>query len=62
MTALTKLPPAVVRDDRDDYLLEHARRANADYLVRGDRDLLALAATIEEPRIVSPAEYLILLG
>lgn len=51
-----------MRDDRDDYLLEHARRANADYLVRGDRDLLALAATIEEPRIVSPAEYLILLG
>lgn len=52
----------VVRDPKDDYLLAYARAGNADYLVSGDRDLLALAESIDAPRIVSPAEFLTLLG
>lgn len=62
LPALTALPPAIVRDHRDDYLLEQAKLGNADYLVSGDRDLLALADSISNPRIVSPAEFMTLLG
>ena len=34
--------PAVTRDPKDDYLLAYAMVGRADYLVTGDRDLLAL--------------------
>ena len=52
----------VVRDPKDDYLIAYARRGHAEYLVSGERDLLALASTITRPRIVSPAEVVALLG
>lgn len=52
----------IVRDPKDDYLLVHARAGNVDFLVTGDKDLLALAGTIPHPRIVSPADFLAALG
>lgn len=59
---LTTVAPSVVRDPRDDFLIEQAKLGNVDYLVSGDRDLLALAESINKPRIVSPAVFLTLLG
>lgn len=49
--------PSVVRDPKDDYLAAHAVLGRADYLVTGDRDLLALDP-IESARVVTPAEFL----
>ncbi len=52
----------IVRDAKDDYLLVHARTGNADFLVTGDKDLLALADSIPHPWIVSPADFLAALA
>lgn len=48
----------VLRDSKDDYLLAEAVRANVDYLVSVDRDLLDIRGDITHPRIVSPVEFL----
>ena len=56
---LTPLPgpiPTVSRDAKDDYLLAHADRANADVLVTGDEDLLVLGF-YKGIWIMSPAEF-----
>lgn len=52
--------PQVARDYKDDYLLAHAVLEQVDFLVSGDRDLLALQ--ISSPfRTVSPADFVLLL-
>ena len=48
--------PAVVRDPKDDYLLAYALAGGADYLVTGDRDLLALGE-VAELKVISPADF-----
>jgi uncharacterized protein len=52
--------PAATRDPKDDYLLAYALVGAADYLVTGDRDLLALGQ-VGGLRIVSPADFLRIL-
>jgi putative PIN family toxin of toxin-antitoxin system len=47
-----------VRDEKDQFLLELAIRHEVDYLVSGDGDVLVLAFLIDQPQIVSPAEFL----
>jgi len=47
----------ICRDPKDDAILETAWRAQADYLVAGDKDLLSLGV-FRGTRIVSPAAYL----
>ena len=51
---------SVSRDPDDDYLVALAQKAQADYLVSGDADLLDLEGN-DLPRIVSPREFLELL-
>ena len=48
--------PAVTRDPKDDYLVAYALVGRADYLVTGDRDLLALEQ-VEDVRIVTPRGF-----
>ena len=48
--------PKLVRDPKDDYLLAYALVGQADYLVTGDDDLLALGA-VDRLRIISPAAF-----
>jgi putative PIN family toxin of toxin-antitoxin system len=50
--------PHVVRDPKDDYLLAYAILARVDFLVTGDRDLLALDGEIERLRIITAAAFL----
>ena len=45
--------PAVTRDPKDDYLLAYALVGQADYLVTGDQDLLALGQA-KECQIITP--------
>lgn len=47
----------VCRDPKDDAVLETAWKANAEYLVAGDKDLLSLRQ-FRETTIISPAHYL----
>ncbi|MGB8261104.1 MAG: putative toxin-antitoxin system toxin component, PIN family [Terracidiphilus sp.] len=47
----------VCRDPKDDAILETAWRAEADYLIAGDRDLLSLGR-FGKSAIVTPAAYL----
>lgn len=47
----------ICRDPKDDAILETAWKAGADYLVAGDKDLLALKE-FRGIAIVTPAEYL----
>lgn len=49
--------PAVTRDPKDDYLLAYALVGQADYLVTGDRDLLALRGQIPGLEVLPPAEF-----
>ena len=51
----------ICRDPDDDFLLETAVSGNADYLVSGDEDLLALKK-LRRTRIVRPAAFLTILG
>lgn len=53
--------PATTRDPRDDYLIAYALRDQAEFLVTGDRDLLALAPELARPRIVDPGAFVRLL-
>ena len=54
-------PLQILRDSKDNYLLEMANNADADYLVSGDRDLLDIRDQLERPKIVTAREFLDLL-
>lgn len=60
-TVLTDPPelPSISPDSDDDYLIALARDAAADYLVSGDRHLLAL--TDLDPPVLTPRQFLELL-
>jgi putative PIN family toxin of toxin-antitoxin system len=49
--------PVVVRDPDDDFILAHAIFGKADYLVTGDKDLLALGDAVAPLIILSPADF-----
>ena len=61
LPSLSAPPPAMTRAPTDDYLLAHALAARADYLVSGDKDVLALANEGFPFKIVSPSEFLAVL-
>lgn len=44
------------RDPNDDMFLECADRANADFLIAGDKDLLVMGS-FKGTRIITPADY-----
>lgn len=52
---------AVTRDPDDDYILAYALVGAADYLVTGDKDLLALKGLITGLEIVTPSEFVKIL-
>lgn len=54
--------PTLTRDPDDDYILAYALVGAADYLVTGDKDLLALRDLITGLAIVTPAQFVELLG
>jgi uncharacterized protein len=54
--------PRVVRDPHDDYLLAAALFADADILVSGDDNLLALRAHLARPQILTAVAFLDLLA
>ncbi len=54
--------PAVTRDPKDDYLLADAFVGNTDYLVTGDKDLLALRNQINEFTILTPRQFSEIVG
>lgn len=53
--------PAMTRDPDDDYVLAYALVGKADYLVTGDKDLLALQGLLPGLEIVTPAQFVELL-
>jgi putative PIN family toxin of toxin-antitoxin system len=55
------VPEASVRDAKDRAILACAAGGNADYIVTGDQDLLVLG-TYEGAQIVSPVQFLVVLG
>jgi len=68
LTLVAEAVPAIstettiaVRDPKDDYLLAYAVVGQADYLVTGDRDLLALGE-VEGVKIVTAMGFLEALG
>ena len=58
LPAPVRSPGAVTRDVKDDYLYLSAQQGEADYLVTGDLDPLALALETVQPRVVTPGEFL----
>ncbi len=54
---IKSLIPAVVRDPDDDYILAYALVGRADYLVTGDKDLLALSRQVPGLQILTPAQF-----
>lgn len=58
---LAEAIPAATRDPDDDYVLAYALIASADYLVTGDKDLLALQGKVTGLAIVTPAQLAELL-
>lgn len=57
-----KVKISVCRDPKDNYLLELAQEARADYLITRDRDLLELpGAKWGNARIIKPEEFLPIL-
>jgi putative PIN family toxin of toxin-antitoxin system len=60
VTEQTGTVPTVVRDPKDDYLIAHSVIHHVDYLVSGDKDLLVLGSVLDV-RIVSPADFVLLL-
>lgn len=54
-------PAPVSRDPKDDYLFAHAVLEGADYIVSGDRDVLALR-DVSPVKIVTPAEFALMLS
>jgi uncharacterized protein len=61
MPPLVREPQRTFRDPDDDYLLPSAIMAGVDYLVSGDKDVLALRDVIDQPKILTAAEFLDLL-
>ncbi len=61
IVALVEAVPAVSRDPKDDAYLACAAAVDADVLITGDQDLLVLK-THGRTRILTPAEFLIILG
>ena len=57
VAAIETLIPTVTRDPDDDYVLAYALVGRADFLVSGDKDLLALRGLIAGLEIVTPAEF-----
>ena len=53
---ITQAIPAVTREPKDDYLLAYALVGQADYLVAGDRDLLALGQ-VENTKIATARDF-----
>lgn len=53
--------PAVTRDRRDDYLLAYVKAYDVDFLVTGDKDLLALRKLLDRPQILTVREFLDLM-
>lgn len=53
--------PDICRDPDDNYILQLCECVIADFLITGDKDLLSLG-TFKSARIVSPNEFLELLG
>ena len=49
--------PGIVRDPKDDYLMAHAILGRVDFLVTGDRDLLALDGEVDPLRILTAAAF-----
>lgn len=54
--------PTVTRDPKDDYLLAYALVGEADYLITGDKDLLELQGQIAGLEILTPAQFIGVLG
>jgi putative PIN family toxin of toxin-antitoxin system len=52
--------PSATRDPKDDYLILYSQIGRVDYLVSGDRDLLALGQ-VEQVKIVTAAAFLAIL-
>lgn len=50
--------PQFTRDSKDDVLVAIALAAGADYLITGDKDLLALGDALAPLKIRSPQAYL----
>jgi predicted nucleic acid-binding protein len=59
--AITEEIPRISPDKKDDYLLAYATVGMADYLVSGD-EVLQKIKNVEKIKIVSPAEFLLLLA
>ncbi|MCL2655078.1 MAG: putative toxin-antitoxin system toxin component, PIN family [Coriobacteriia bacterium] len=57
-TEVLDLSAPRLRDSKDEPILDCALKANADYLITGDKDFLEAALT--HPRVLSPAEFLTL--
>ena len=53
---VTRTPPRICRDPKDDYLLALAKAAKADLLITGDADLLVLEK-YGRTRILKPAVF-----
>lgn len=53
---ITDMIPAVTRDPKDDYLLAYSLVGQADFLVTGDRDLLALGQ-VGDTKIIAVREF-----
>ncbi|CAN5183253.1 putative toxin-antitoxin system toxin component, PIN family [soil metagenome] len=51
---------SLVRDPNDNFLLELAEEANADYIISGDKDLLILK-NYKGTKILTPAEFLLIV-
>ena len=54
--------PVPGRDLKDRYLIEAAIYNDVDILVSGDKDLLVLGELLEQPRIMSPAQFVAEFG
>ncbi len=51
-------PVPGLRDPKDFVFVNLAREAEADFLVSGDKDLLALRESVRDVRIIPPGEFL----
>ncbi len=49
--------PAVTRDAKDAYLLAYALVGGADFLVAGNKDLLAVQGQLQELEIMTPRQF-----
>lgn len=50
--------PKVTRDPTDDMVIATAIAARADFLITGDKDILALGKSYKKVRILKPADFL----